>query len=94
VVVAETMRFRKSLKPLERFLVETVVLGWDEKAFIVQQRFLRNQECVAESVVRARILKRAGGSATPAEVLALSGTPNRPPSLPEWVSVWNARQAE
>jgi acyl-CoA thioesterase FadM len=94
VVVAETLRFRKSLKPLERFMVETVVLGWDEKAFILQQRFLRSEECVAEGVVRARILKRSGGSAVPAEVIALSGDVPTPPSLPDWVSAWNARQAE
>jgi acyl-CoA thioesterase FadM len=94
VVVAETLRFRKSLKLFERFVIETTVLGWDEKAFILQQRFLRGQDCVAEGVVRARFLKKSGGSVTPDEVLTLSNPASRPPGLPDWVAIWNSRQAE
>lgn len=94
VVVAETLRFRKSLRLLERFMIETVVLGWDEKAFILQQRFLRGGDCVAEGIVRARILKRSGGSVPPAQVLALSGIAAPSPSLPGWIDAWNVRQAE
>jgi acyl-CoA thioesterase FadM len=94
VVAAETLRFRKSLRPLERFVIDTAVLGWDEKAFILQQRFLKNDDCVAEGVVRARFLKRSGGSATPGEVLALSGITDQSPFLPDWVHAWSAKQAE
>jgi len=94
VVVAETLRFRKSLQPFERFMIETTILGWDEKAFIAQQRFLRSQECVAEGVIRARFLKRSGGSVTPNEVMALAGAAMQPAPLPDWVLAWNSRQAE
>ena len=41
-----------------------------------------------------RILKKSGGSVIPAQVLALSGDTPAPPSLPDWVSAWNTRQAE
>jgi len=94
VVVAETLRFRKSLRPFERFVIETTVLGWDEKAFLLQQRFLRGRDCVAEGVVRARFLKKSGGSVAADEVLTLSNAASRPPALPEWLAIWNSRQAE
>jgi len=41
VVAAETIRFRRSLELFQTFDVETTVLGWDDKAFIIQHHFLR-----------------------------------------------------
>jgi acyl-CoA thioesterase FadM len=94
VVAAETIRFRKSLQLFQSFLVETSVIGWDDKAFIVQQRFWRNDVCVAEAVVRARVLKRTGGSVAPEEVLRLAALATESAALPEWIREWNARQSD
>jgi len=44
VVAAETIRFRRSLQLLQVFEVETTVIGWDEKAFIIQHHFWRRGE--------------------------------------------------
>jgi len=88
VVVAETITFRRSLRLGQRFAVETQVLGWDEKAFVLQQRFLRGDEVVAGAVVRARFLARAGGSVAPERVLGLVDGLPEPPGLPEWVVRW------
>src|SRR4051812_12217422 len=41
VVVAETMQFRRSLNLFERFEIETRVLGWDDKAIVLEQQFWR-----------------------------------------------------
>ncbi|MBL7555706.1 MAG: thioesterase family protein [Bdellovibrionaceae bacterium] len=92
VVVAETIRFRKSLKLFDRFFIETTVLGWDEKAFILQQRFLRGADVIAEGVVRARFLRKTGGSVVPTEVLALAGVEMNSPSLPDALKMWNQNQ--
>jgi acyl-CoA thioesterase FadM len=94
VVVAETIRFRKSLQLFDSFSVETSILGWDDKAFILQQRFLRKGACVAEAIVRARVLKKTGGSVLPQMILGTAGvtTPLNP--LPEWVREWNAQQSD
>ncbi len=94
VVVAETMRFHKSLKLFDGFFVETVVLSWDAKAFILQQRFWKKDACIAEAVVRARVLKRAGGSVPPEEVLRVAGVSENPGPLPDWIREWNSRQSE
>ncbi len=93
VVVAETIRFRKSIKAFQAFVVETSVLGWDEKAFILEQKFLREGTCVAEAVVRARFLKKTGGSVSPQEVLQLAEFNSKSPELPEWIDHWNKTQS-
>lgn len=92
VVVAETMRFKRSLKLFERFEVETRVLGWDDKAFIVSQRFVRADRAVAEGLVRARFLKKSGGVVAPDEILRLGGVTHASPALDGWVAQWNAAQ--
>tara|TARA_B110001454_G_scaffold219203_1_gene252090 strand:+ start:2699 stop:3082 length:384 start_codon:yes stop_codon:yes gene_type:complete len=92
VVVAESIRFKKSLKLFERFFIETTVLGWDEKAFVLQQRFLRGGELVAEAIVRARFLRKTGGSVSPKEILSLAKVDITSPLLPPAVAAWNQNQ--
>ena len=83
VVAAETIRFRRSLTVFQRFDVETVVLGRDEKAIYVHQRVLRGDDEIASAVVAARFLRREGGTVTPDQVLDLTGH-EAAPELPDW----------
>jgi len=92
VVVAQTIRFRRSLTLFQAFTIETRVLGWDEKAFVLEQRFERGTELVANAVVRARFLSRTGDRISPREVLALAGESGASPVLPAEVARWNADQ--
>ena len=59
VVAAETIRFRRSLRLFQAFDIETTVLGSDDKAFLIQHRFLRDEELMAEAIVRSRFLSAA-----------------------------------
>lgn len=93
VVAAQTIRFRRSLQLFQVFYVETKVLGWDEKAVIVQHHFLRRGELVAEAVVRARFLKRKGGTVSSAELMAAIGHAGVSPDLPAWIAAWNSENA-
>lgn len=93
VVAAQTIRFRRSLKLFDRFDVETRVIGWDDKAFLIEHRFLRKGEIVAEAMVRLRFLKRRGGTVRSSELLELLGVPQPSPPLPEWVEAWNRQNA-
>ena len=95
----QTLRFRRSLTLGQRFAIETRVLGWDERAFVIGQDFLvpGDPEPVAAAVVRARFLARAGageavGPVLAADVLALAGHDAPSPPLPEWVARWAADQ--
>jgi YbgC/YbaW family acyl-CoA thioester hydrolase len=94
VVVAETVQFRRSLNLFERFEIDTRVLGWDDKAIVLEQQFIRDGEAVAHALVRARFLKRSGGSVMPAEIAALIGHSPQSPPLGEYAARWNAEQAQ
>lgn len=88
VVANETMSFRKSLQPWQKYTIETAIAGYDEKAVYVRQRFVVNGEIFAEGFVRARFLKRSGGTVSPAELseaLDIDVTQFPPPA---WVSQW------
>lgn len=89
VVAAETIRFRRSLQLFQVFDVETSIIGWDDKAFIIQHRFLRGEELVADAVVRARFLRRSGGTVSSRELLDLVGRTEASPALPAWIAAWN-----
>ncbi len=89
VVAAETIRFRRSLQLFQAFEIETMVIGWDEKAFIIQHRFIRRGEVVAEAVVRARFLKRGGGTVSSRQLLDVVGKTGPSPELPGWIDAWN-----
>jgi acyl-CoA thioesterase FadM len=89
VVAAETIRFRRSLQLFQIFDIETTVIGWDEKAFLIQHHFVRRGEVVAEAVVRARFLKRAGGTVSTRELLDLVDKTGPSPELPAWIDAWN-----
>src|SRR5690554_311774 len=60
VVVAETITFRKSLKLWQKFVIETRVSGYDDKAVFVDQRIVVNGEIFAQATIRARFLKKRG----------------------------------
>lgn len=88
VVVAETITFRKSLAPWQKFEMETKVVGWDAEGFLVDQRFTVAGEIYCQTWVRLRFLKRPRGIVTPTELLDALGWPqdNReaPAAMLEW----------
>ena len=94
VVVAETIQFRRSLNLFEAFEIETRVLGWDEKAIVLEQQFFRRQEAVAHALVRARFLAKRGGAVSPRELVAVMGLPEQAPPMSDYAARWNAEQAE
>jgi acyl-CoA thioesterase FadM len=94
VVAAQTIRYRRPLRLLERFEVETRIIGWDELAFLVSHEFRRGKDIVAEAIVRWRFLKRGGGKPTTSEVLDLFGTRAASPPLPPFVAAWNEQQRQ
>lgn len=94
VVVGQTIRFRRSLTLFQRFHIETRVLGWDEKAFMVEQRFVQGDRTIAVAFVAARFL-RTGGTVTPEEVLGTVGLSHMTsPPLPGWAGRLADAQAE
>ena len=89
VVVNSTISFRKSLEPWQKFDIETKVVGWDDVAYYIEQRFVRNGEIYAKAIMRGRFLKRSWGVLTPQQVMDGSGGwPGETPVVPDWVLEW------
>lgn len=88
VVAAQTIRFRRSLRLFERFVITTRVVGWDDKSIFLEQIFTRGDERIAHAAVEARFLSQRGGGVTPAELLAVIGHHEVSPAIPPWILAW------
>jgi acyl-CoA thioesterase FadM len=88
VAASESIRFKRSLKLFNRFQIATKTLGWDDRYFYIEQRFLSKGQLCSIAMVKARFLKKQGGTVAPAEVVDLIGE-HVSPSLPEFLEDWN-----
>jgi len=59
VVIAETAQFKKSIALFQSFDIETKILGWDEKAVLLEQTFVSGKTIHCQAVVRALFLRKA-----------------------------------
>lgn len=88
VIASATVRFRRSLLPFQRFELHTRLLGWDDKWFFLEQRFVRDGRTVTIGLVKG-LIRRSGGFAAPEEVFAkVFGQPHGSPILPQAVLAW------
>jgi len=93
VVVAQTIQYRRSLKLLDRFEIETRVLAWDDKAILLSQEFIRpDGGVIATALVRGRFLS-ATGTVPMSDLIAALGNPSPPGDVPAYAREWNAAQA-
>lgn len=90
VVAAQSIRYRRSLQPRQRFELHTRILGVDEKAIYMEQAFRVGDELYAHAVVQTRFLRKSGGSVDSAELVALFGGLPEDRVLPTWVADWAA----
>lgn len=98
VVVGQTISYRKSLNPWKKFTVESRILGFDDQAVYMEQRFVRpappssgipgEPEIYAHAFIRARILRRAGGVVPVEEVVEKSGVDRATLHVPEEILAW------
>jgi acyl-CoA thioesterase FadM len=93
VVVAETLTFRKSLAPWQRFEIESQIGGWDADGFLIDQRFTVAGEIYCQAWVRVRFLKSPRGIVTPEQIFEAFGKPTDGRQAPDWVLEWAAKTA-
>lgn len=94
VVAAQTIRYRKSLKTWAKFDVHTKFLGASESGVYMEQKFCVGDEVYAVAYVRARFLKKTGGTVSNEELLAF--VPEAPAGrvIPEWVEEWGHKSRD
>ncbi len=93
VVVSSTITYRRSLDPWESYDLESRIVGIDDIAGYVEQRFVRDGEICARAVMKARFLKKSGGIVPVPELVELFGLDPAHHSLPEWLAEWSSNVA-
>jgi acyl-CoA thioesterase FadM len=93
VVATETITFRKSLTLWQRFVVESRFIGHDDKALYLEQRAVVGGEVYARAIIRARMLKRTGGTVSHDELFAAVGRPEGLPDIEPWMHDWATASA-
>lgn len=93
VVSSETITFRKSLELWQRFDLESRFIGHDDKALYLEHRAVVEGEIFARAIVRARMLRRTGGTVGHDEFFAAVGRPDDTPDVAAWVHDWAAASA-
>ncbi|WP_242682337.1 acyl-CoA thioesterase [Herbiconiux sp. SYSU D00978] len=88
VVAAQTITYRKSLNPGQRYTLETAIAGFSDRDVFVEQRFVVGDEIYARGFVRGRFLKRSGGSVSIGEIADASGVDITEWRAPEWLVRW------
>lgn len=90
VVAGQTITYRKSLNPWQRFELHTRFLGFHDTWAYVEQSFRVGDTVYAQAVVRARFLRRTGGSVEAADLEEMAGPSPDGRQLPDWVIDWTA----
>lgn len=92
VIASAMVRWRRSLLPFQAFELHTRLIGWDEKWFFIEQRFVRDGRTVAVGLVKG-LFRRPGGHVPTAEVLQASlGEQPMCEQLPQSVHEWMAAE--
>lgn len=87
VVHSATIRFRKALDAFQEYELRTRVVGWDERGFYLEQRFVRHGTTYAVALVKGVFLG-PDGRVRPADLAREMGTEPVSPPLPAEVRAW------
>ncbi len=88
VVGSETITFRRSLGLWQRFEVQTRWIGHDDRALYLEHRAVVRGEVYTRAVIRARMLRRSGGTVPIEEVIGALELPGELPEVPAWLHDW------
>ena len=89
VVAGQSITYRRSLTLGQRFDLSSRVLGHDDRWIYMEQVFRVGDTVCADAIIRARFLRRTGGSVDIDDVLELVGPVPEDVQVPDWVVAWN-----
>jgi acyl-CoA thioesterase FadM len=85
-------RFSRSLQPLQKYELQTRMVGWNAKWLFAEHRFSVRGTVYAVLMVRYLFVDRSGAKLPPEQVMALIGWDRPSPPLPEFVELWHRGQ--
>ncbi|MEO0913525.1 MAG: acyl-CoA thioesterase [Pseudomonadota bacterium] len=82
-----SVRYRRRIRPFNRFEVRSTALGYDARFMYLHQSIWRKGEAACSVLYRSAVVSKSGMVPT-AEVLAALGEHDWRPTLPDWVQNW------
>lgn len=73
VVASEAIKFKRSLKPFQKFEIRTKLAGWDEKFVFLEQSFWSKDQLYATALIKGKFLKKSGGKVDTKELKETMG---------------------
>jgi acyl-CoA thioesterase FadM len=89
VVGDAVAKFRRDLKPFQRFEIHTRMMGWDDRWGFMEHRFVREGRVVGLVAIRG-LFKGPNGPIEPQVFLDALGIHHDSPPLPQWVHEWHS----
>jgi len=93
VLGGTSIRFRRPLRPFERFTLSTTVLGWDGRWVYLRQIFNGEHGPACIGVMRTAFT-RHGALVPPQKFIDLSAEPGWVLQPPAWVKAWSELETE
>jgi len=90
-IVGTYNEYRHRLRLFQRFILQTKILGYDEKWFYFFQKVERNGKTHMASVVKFAYTSKKG-LVLPKEVVSAMGIKYEPNSLPSWINELTEQQ--
>lgn len=87
IVASAEIGYIRELNLFKKFEIESRYLGWDEKYFYLEQRFIADDKIYSYGLVKAVFLKNKK-RATPEEVLSALNLTETTQPLPEHIELW------
>ncbi|MBR9729094.1 thioesterase family protein [Shewanella intestini] len=89
IVNASEFTFIRDIKPFEKFEIETKIVGWDQKYFYIEHRFVTARGL--HSIVHVRGVFLHKGKQVPIETLVAEAghqgpAPELPPEVVQWIA--------
>jgi acyl-CoA thioesterase FadM len=88
VVGSETIRFKRALKPFQRYRLKTRVLCWDERWVFLEQRFETTAGDLAAFGIVKVVLTAERRTMRPKEALKIMGMLRRSPPMSPAIKAW------
>lgn len=90
VLSTAAIRFRRSLRPFQRFDLTTEIVWWDEKWFFIEHTLIAGGEVYARALVKGLFRDRSGNVSV-SRMLNMAGYGQREaPPVPPMVKSWLA----
>lgn len=92
-VAGVSVRYRRRIRPFERFEIRSRLAGWDNRFFYIDQSIWKTSgECANQALYRSAVTG-PDGIVSPDKVVRAMGFEPDAAALPEWIQNWITAEA-